>query len=713
MRKPHQLQKNHRREMPDLAIYFDSESRVDINTLEHNPYLVVACYCRYSRKREIWRAYSSEELEQFWEDVAVFGGKKKKRVYIYSHNLAYDVIVTGGIPCLCRRGFKVTNWFEKGPVFLITMQNEFGKKLEFVSTTNYFAEPLAKLAKTFGLEKLEYDYVNGSFEEALIYCRRDVEIVKVAVEAFRQIVKEENLGTMARTIAGQAFTSFRHRFMRDRIYIHNNIECLKLEREAYSGGRVECFRLGRFEGNFYTYDVNSMYPFVMRENLMPVRLVSYRKRNKPADLKRMIDAGYLVIAKCLIQVDKPEIGCKLGKNFIFPIGTFWTTICTPEIIYLLERNQILEVAETAVYLGAKIFARYVDYFYQKRQDAKAGGNMVKDKMYKLLLNSLYGKTGQTGEIWERVGDADPEQVGLLEVINEINETIDRIKIFGGSMFKLVREQESYNSFPAIAAHVTAYARMVLLSYIQAAGWENVYYCDTDSLFVNEAGRARLEKYADETRLGAVKLEEQGTNLIIHAPKDYVFGTKIKRKGVKKSSRQISENEFETEIWPHLNYFIKKGRLVGYMNYRQLKKLHRQYNKGWVIENGTVLPLILKADKEKNNWVTAWEDTEYSWEYTLLNLDQPAVVKKAFRRFYLDRIERETEYRKWSAEDSRQFRRVVLSFGGVCDPDYEDLPRWCRRKKGQSLDQLASELASEGYYFENAEELYEALWRYAE
>lgn len=710
MRQAHVLGRNKGREQPDLVIYLDSESRVDPETLEHSPYLLIACFCRYSRKKETWKYYTGGQLEKFWLDVAGFGGKKKKRVFLYGHNLAYDVLVTGGIKTLCREGFRVTNFYESGPVFIMTMKRD-SKTLEFISSTNYYSESLASLGKTFGLEKLDFDYAGGSEADAEIYCRRDVEILKVAIEAFRNFIQKEDLGNLARTAAGQAFNTYRHKFMKHDIFIHDHAAALALERSAYSGGRVECFRVGNYPGKHFYYDVNSMYPFVMKNFIYPCRLVSYRKRGDQKDLARMLDCGYLVVARCHVIQPEPALGCKLGGHFIFPIGDFWGIFTTPEIKYLLENNQIIDVGAFAVYEGGPIFSSYVEYFYNERLKAKAAGDRVRDKLFKMLLNSLYGKFGQTGETWEPVGEADPEQVGIIEKLNYQTGQRETLKIFGGTIFKKMTETEAFNSFPAVAAHVTAYARMTLWKYIEIAGKENVLYCDTDSIFVNEIGHVALQPHHDERTLGKIKLEQAAEGLTLYAPKDYIFGSLVKRKGIKKGSRQISDNEFETEIWPHLNSFIRAGMIAGYQNVRRKKILRRQYNKGWVLADGRVVPLQLTAESDGTTWVLAWEDTLYYQQgERLADPEQPEWIKKTYSKFYLEKedLGQIKLYEKMQRQQAKEFRKIIIELGGINDPDYPIIPRWAKRRKGKTLDYLLSELAAAGYYFTDSNHLYNTL-----
>jgi DNA polymerase elongation subunit (family B) len=199
---------------------------------------------------------------------------------------------------------------------------------------------------------------------------------------------------------------------------------------------------------------------------------------------------------------------------IFPVGNFETFLSTPEIIYALEHGHIKKVLAINIYEKANIFSEYVEYFYNMRLEAKAKGDEVRTLLYKLFLNSLYGKFGQKSNHWEKVGEADPTEVKLERIYDVDTKKFITVKIFGGGIFRKndleEGENESFYSFPAIASHVTSYARMLLWKYIETAGIENVYYTDTDSLFVNLEGYKNLEKanYLNEDTLGLLKLEYQ-------------------------------------------------------------------------------------------------------------------------------------------------------------------------------------------------------------
>lgn len=629
----HLLETTASRERPRYMVFFDSEARPVDNI--HHPYLLCGTFVDRQTGKHTNRDYAHHEnleeyfgitgidpnefpaLEQFWTDVAEYGGTKNKKVMVYAHNMTYDVINTAGVPCLVKLGFTVESFFEKGPAFIMKLEKRVKtgkvkimddveieeykvvKTIMLISTTNYFASTLAKLGESFNQPKGDYDLFNGTFEDAVIYCRQDVKIIEIATQSFVDFIDNEDLGSMGHTLASQSFKAFRNRFLKHEVHIHTDERCLELERLSYSGGRVECFKVGKFKGKFYYLDINSMYPYVMKVNKYPVKKIAYSRQGSLGYVWNQIQDGYLVTAKCLVKTDKPVYPVKVGPRLIFPVGEYWTALSTPEIIYGIENNLIVQIKEVAIYEGAEIFSAFVDHFYEGRQKAKKEGNAVLDFFYKIFLNSLYGKFAQKSEVWERVGDSDPNLiVGDGREWDPITGELIKYKIFGGSRFEFRGEEESFDSFPAVAAHVTAHSRMMIWGLMEEAGRENIYYGDTDSIFTNERGKRKLKKYIDPNILGMLKIEDQSDTLEIHAPKDYRFAKLLKMKGVKKNSVQIRTlgrmPVYEQKFWPRFKSLLNQGQLGRYYTDDREKILSRQYLKGWVYDDGRVEPFTMIA-----------------------------------------------------------------------------------------------------------------------
>lgn len=639
MRRAHKLKANAKCERPDRIIYFDSESRVQMTVTDddvsrllsgdmvekpHDPYLICATFKRRTKngtmKKEKRDYYYDNFLERFWSDVDSFC-PWRKRIYVVSHNAKYDVLVTKCIPLLIEHGYKVESFSDANP-FILRMRkarervNKDGetvrdyKTIVIFSSTNYYQTSLAALGKTFGIEKGQHDHEAGgeNLEQAIQYCRTDVDILEVAVDGFIDFVQKENLGNFSMTVAGQAFNAYRHRFMNADIFIHDNLAACRMERDAYAGGRNECFWIGRVpEDEVYGCDVNSMYPSVMLDFQYPTRIVSVRALPSLSDVRKWLESGYMIVAECYVETDVPIFHRKGGK-LVFPIGRFWTTLSTPEIVEGLKRDIIKKVRKVAIYKGSHIFREYVEYFYTQRLKAKTEGDKVHDMLYKLFLNSLYGKFGQKNEHWERIGDADPEEIRTEWVIDTRTGERYLERVVGGGIFRRHNDPddvEAVNSFPAIAAHVTAYARMRLWQYIETAGLGNVYYCDTDSVYVNREGYERLEQAGliDDKKLGLLKLERVCTDFTLYGCKDYEFievdsgVKKVKMKGVSKSAVQIEDDKegkkrFVITQWSGVSDGLRKGSLQSYSNRLIIKTLRREYDKGIVTETGKVEPFRL-------------------------------------------------------------------------------------------------------------------------
>lgn len=526
------------------------------------------------------------------------------------------------------------------------------KTITILSSTNYYQQSLKKLGQDFNLAKLDFSHevdlltlmkseeeiplpanweeenerdrvklrdelireglsprVADVFSIGLVYCNRDVEILERAMDAFITFITRENLGGFKQTVAGQAFAAFRHRFLHGHtIYIHSDEQALKTERDAYAGGRTECFRMGKIPGQVYYVDVNSMYPHVMRNRLYPCRLVSRWNEADVDRVKELLQEGYLVICDTHIQTSKRMFHKKM-KRLVFPVGDFWTTLCTPELIKAFDEEAIVEVRNVCIYEADHFFEPYVDYFYAKRLEAKAAKDAVHDLLYKIFLNSLYGKFGQKNTRWEQVEPADPEEVEVYHTYDVDTKSRQIFKVFGGWVWKKNddgHDEEAMNSFPAVAAHVTAYARMLLWEAIECAGVENVFYCDTDSLMCNLTGYERLQAdgYLDNKILGKLKLEKMG-ELELYGCKDYIFTNEgkedVKIKGVSKSAKPLPPTKdghlrFAVTQWGGFTDRLKNKDFSVYSNRVIIKTLKRDYNKG-IVKGSEIIPYQLNETQE--------------------------------------------------------------------------------------------------------------------
>ena len=169
--------------------------------------------------------------------------------------------------------------------------------------------------------------------------------------------------------------------------------------------------------------------------------------------------------------------------------------------------------------------------------------------------------------------------------------VTKLRYLLGELFIMTGHGESFDSFPAIAAHVTAYARMYLWQLMQQAGYGNYFYCDTDSLIVNEVGLCNLQNKRSEVLLGGLKIDSVGSAVQLRGLKDYSFGVKDVVKGVTKNAVKLREGVFRQEQWPSFRGLLRSDDPNVYIVGSTVKHLTREYAKGDVMPDGVVVPFV--------------------------------------------------------------------------------------------------------------------------
>lgn len=580
--------------IPRHLLFFDTETfqdELDSDNTRQRFRMGWAVYYRrpYGRHKEKTTWLFFDNVFRFWDFV--FGHTEaKEKLWCIARNVVFDFTVAGGWAALKKEEYKLRFFHSKGCTTIISVRKK-GASLIFLDSMNWFVESLEKTGKRIGLPKLKIDFATCTDSELKVYCRRDVEIELENFKLFIKFLVGNKVSRLCYTRGSTAMAAYLLRHYNKPIYIHNNREAILLERDSYKGGRVECFHIGELtHGPYYTVDVNSLYPTVMRDNHYPTK---YEKiiHDVPVKSLRAYLKCYAVAARVQVNTDEAVYAVRRDRT-VFPVGRFLTALSTPEIKYALAHGHIEKVQDAVIYEQEECFRSFVETFYALRMDFKSAGVVEYEKICKVMLNSLYGKFGQKGENWELIGDApdEPDREELTFLNNP--RRVMRLRYLLGQVFELKGYSECFDSFPAIAAHVTAYGRMRLWSLMQTAGTGNYFYCDTDSLIVNDAGLDNLRSTLHDTELGGLKVEEVSDRVTIRGLKDYVTAGKTVIKGIRKAAVKIKDGVYKQEMWPGMAGLLKKGKADEYVVTTVVKHLNREYHKGTVTESGEVVPLTL-------------------------------------------------------------------------------------------------------------------------
>jgi DNA polymerase elongation subunit (family B) len=281
-----------------------------------------------------------------------------------------------------------------------------------------------------------------------------------------------------------------------------NDEVKKFTRRAYTGGRVECYKSGKHE-NVNIFDVNSMYPAVMRANVFPSSARAAWTETYRTDLLGFWDIEYEQTNVSIPAVLRDESS---GKFTYKGAGVYTTS----EIELLKEQGANITVKSGLVFQRAtKIFEKFVDKYYSLRLQAQREGNSALAFVCKILLNSLYGKFGQIG-VKQQIVQVSKEKIA------EVIDNGGAVHIISDDYMVTLENDMVEHEFVAVAAYVTSYARIVLYRHILSCG-DNYLYSDTDSVHCTDVSLPTGDT------LGEMKLEYTGEVIYLakklYHPKD--------------------------------------------------------------------------------------------------------------------------------------------------------------------------------------------------
>ena len=605
---------------PGTCIFFDTETHYDPATqYQTGQYQRLRLGCAIAGRIEAGRftrvkTCNFSTAEEFWSFVYQQSDSKRP-IWLFAHNIGFDLTIVKFPELLHAGEFRVYNPTEDKPQFdrlnqkytrtkgflcvenppvIISCNHISGWKLICVDTFNYFVTSLSKLGDMVGLPKLDMPPPEAPDNEWYTYCMRDVEVTQRVILGLTSWVKDNNLGKFRFTAPSQAMAAFRHRWNKPAIKCHDNVPLRQFERQAYYGGRLECFYIGELTETLYELDVTSLYPSVMAGNLYPTKLLDFSFATKKKALRPcIIDIATVASVKLKTNVGFPRREKYLGT--IYPVGEYWTTLAGPELVKAKELGLIQETGAWSRYQLAPIFDGFVDFFWQYRLQQLNLGNTMNADLAKLLMNGLYGKFGQLTNAWvDRPDITSSGNPGIYIDETFKNEYGYTFRNMGQCVQQFCGKTEHPYAFPAIAAYVTSYAREWMRMLKLVAGERNVYYMVTDALFVNAIGKRNLEYsglIADK-QLGMLRIKHTAEYGRFDALHHYQVGEHQVNGSRKKSARPNPDGSF-TELQFESFERILLRQPDGSVHVKPItKRYSKEYKRGTKQLDGWVKPLLI-------------------------------------------------------------------------------------------------------------------------
>lgn len=488
-------------------------------------------------------------IDSFFDTI-----KKEKNPLILFHNLKFDGEFI--IYYLLTHGFEWVDSKEKRNNTFSTLISDMGlfyqivvyfevnkkkiKKVTFNDSLKLINQTVESMPKTFNLEenKLEIDYNlpreigHTLTKEEIDYVKNDVVIVAKALKYLY------DMGLTKMTAGSNALSEFKKLITMNtfrNMYKPLSYEIDQDIRQSYKGGFTYCNPIykGITTGEGEVLDINSMYPSIMRYNLLPFGEPIFFEGEYVPD---KVYPLYIQRITCYFHLKKDKIPTIQIKHSRFVENEYLTdsgnlpvalTLTSIDLKLFLEQYDV----EDLKYRGgwkfkamSGMFNKYVDKWIEVKNEATISGNKGMRQVAKIMLNSLYGKFATSLDGQSKIPYLDDS--GIIK-------------------YYLGEKETRKGVYLPMGAFITSYGRERIIRTSQAIksyslekyGKDLYCYSDTDSIHTLlpideiekfcEIDDVELGKFAHESHFRKAKFIRQKTYLEeIYNPKKEKWEIKI-------------------------------------------------------------------------------------------------------------------------------------------------------------------------------------------
>lgn len=404
---------------------------------------------------------------------------KQSDATIWFHNLAFDAAFI--MDFIMKAGYV---WVKENPVagqftslisnmgkfYQVTVVWDNDVTTEFRDSLKKIPMPVSMIAKTFDLPegKGEIDYHKPRpvgyepTDEEVDYLRKDCQIVAQALK----IQFDEGMHRL--TVGSDSLAEYKEiegKKEFDKLFPVLSDDMDSEIRLAYRGGftYADPRFMGKPQGHGKVYDVNSLYPSVMYDKVLPYGTPTYVEGKPEVSKSRPL---FICSVTFTAKLKKKHIPCIQIKGKSFFLETeYQREITEPTTMFvtnvdldLWEQQYDLNIISYNGGWSFKASKGFFKDFIDKWMHVKATSKGGLRAIAKLHLNSLYGKFA-----------TNPQVTGKYPVLED-----GIVKLKTG-------EEETRNPvYTAMGVFITAYARQLTLNAAQA-NYSTFAYADTDSL----------------------------------------------------------------------------------------------------------------------------------------------------------------------------------------------------------------------------------------
>jgi hypothetical protein len=473
---------------------------------------------------------------------------------LVAHNLAYDLRIADAFTHLPTLGWVfVSGRVDDGQAWFVWRNGD--RTLCCVDSTSWVPVSLQRLGEACDLRKLDLPDEEDSEDAWFARCERDVEILADVWRRLMLWVESEDLGNWKLSGAGQSWAAFRHRFMDDRLLVHEDDDARAAERAASHTGRCEAWQHGKLTAGPYTeWDFHCAYATIGRDCDVPIKLAGEMVR---PTLESVLDAARsrAVLVECEVTTDEPILPYRGDSGISWPVGAFRTTAWDHELRAALDAGADLRIERAWLYRRTPALRNFCTWVLAGLDGSRGDVDPVVQLALKHWSRALIGRTAARWSRWETCGARAAPDVSLGRVHDASAGEVYQMMQLGTQLIRQVGTPDNPDAMGAILSWVMAESRVRLWHVMKTAGLDNVAYVDTDSCITDAAGSARLRGAG----IAGLRVKGEWSTIEIRGPRQLIPGARLRAAGVPKTAVRVDEDTWSAEVWSGLSRSLSSGQ----------------------------------------------------------------------------------------------------------------------------------------------------------
>lgn len=581
------------------------------------------------RPRDAWGSgNTAAELVAWLEGVT----RNRETVWLYAHNLSFDLVTTRLPMLLTMAGWTVTDAAVGGKAPWVRLVK--GKRhITMADSWSWLPVALEAVGQAVRVDKPDLPDDDDTDAAWHLRCRADVTILERAVCDLMDWWDANALGRWTISGAACGWNAYRHIDAKVPVVIDPDPAKVKADRAAYHGGRRGTWVIGEHNaGPFVELDFRAAYPTIAAHLPLPIG------RSREFDSLALTDSlvtseRWGVAALCLLDTDRPRWPVRVGRRTWYPVGRFWAHLTGPDIAEAARLGCLVKIGPGQVHRLGHAMAPWARWCLDVQEGLIPGTPEVARLAAKSWGRSVIGKWGSRGFDRVKLGPSPTQDWAYEEGWHHDEEAHVGVVDFCGQRWQVTASGTPDNAYPAVPAWVEAHVRVRLGRVIDALGPGALIQCDTDGMIValrtvgTKAARgnlvapdglgpmARLQWCLDQLEPVYSPLELRVKRTVTHVtvlgPQHLQVGDRRRYAGLPGTAEETAPGEYRVKLWPKLQWQMAHGSRDGYVRPETRPIVKGPWPTGWVLEDNTVVPVEVATDPDGSARILSWWSTSYA------------------------------------------------------------------------------------------------------